>query len=548
MKYSQVCLLWLIFAATPSTSQCGESATVTSQIDDLVRIQWRDYDVAPSESASDGEWLRRVFLDLVGRVPTTAEYLKFVKERGHQKRADLIQSLLYDDAYNFELARNWATLFGNLLIGRGTGNERNSLVDRQGFQKYLRDAFASNRGYDQIVRELIVARGNNKPGLDGFNGAVNFLTMKLENGATQATADVSRLFLGKQVQCTQCHDHPFNDWKQNQFWELNSFFRQAVALRRFDDTDNMVSHVEMADQDFGGEGNTPKEAEVYYEVRDATLEAAYPVFIDGTELPNKSGLVRDVNRRQQLAKLIVSSEEMPRAIVNRIWAHFFNQGFTTPVDDMGPHNPPTHPELLDLLAGEFQRNSFDLRLLMKWIVSSEAYSLSSRITKRNAMDDPSKGERPLFSHYYLRQMRAEELFDSLIVATKAGSLEGRGSYDDKRRDWLKQFVVAFGNDEGTEGSTFDGTISQSLVLFNGDLVQNALSVRPGSWLYRLNASSGSFDDKVDRIYIATLCRNATKREKNAAKQMLQWRSGKESETLQDICWAVLNSNEFILNH
>ena len=447
--------------------------------------------------------------------------------------------------YNVEFARNWATLWGNLLVGRGAGSERNSLVDRQGMQKYLRDAFASNRGYDRIVRELITAKGENKPGMENFNGAVNFLTMKLEGGAAQATADVSRLFLGKQVQCTQCHDHPFNDWKQNQFWELNAFFRQAVALRRFSSADAMVNHVELADQDFGGEGNTPKEAEVYYEVRDATLEAAYPVFIDGTEISNKSGLVRDVNRRHELARLIVDSEEMPRALVNRIWAHFFNHGFTTPVDDMGPHNPPTHPELLDFLSDEFKRNSFDLRLLMKWIVSTEAYSLSSRVASE--IDDPSKGERPLFSHYYPRQLRAEELFDSLLVASRADRMQNRSRYDSNRREWLKQFVVAFGNDEGTEGSTFDGTITQSLVLFNGELVRSALSGKSGGWLHRLSALSLEFEEKVDRLYIATLTRRATPREKNAAKRMLEWR-GNTLAALQDVGWVVLNSSEFILNH
>ena len=415
-------------------------------------------------------------------------------------------------------------------------------------KKYLRDSFARNRSYDAMVMDLLTAEGTNKPGLESFNGAVNFLAMKLAEKGAQATADTSRIFLGKQVQCTQCHDHPFNDWKQNQFWELNSFFRQAVALRRFDRGTGMVSFVDLSDQDFAGEGGTPDEAEVYFEVRDATLKAAYPVFVDGQELPEKSGRIDDVNRRRALAQYVVASDDMPRAIVNRMWAHFFNHAFTKPMDDMGPHNPPTHPELLDYLAERFKANSYDLRLLMEWIATSEPYALSSKTTKHNQIDDPTKGERPLFSHFYIRQMRAEELFDSLMIATRADRLESRSELDRTRREWLRQFIVEFGNDEGTEGSTFDGTISQALVLFNGKLTRKALSDSPNSMLNQLAIANVDFDRKVDRLFQSALARRATNNEIKAAKQLVALREGKQVEALQDLWWAILNSNEFILNH
>ena len=239
---------------------------------------------------------------------------------------------------------------------------------------------------------------------------------------------------------------------------------------------------------------------------------------------------------------------MPRAIVNRMWKHFFNLGFTKPVDDMGPHNTPTHPELLSYLAEQFVANSYDLRLLMKWIATSEAYALSSRITARNKSDDPSKGEKPVFSHYYMRQMRAEELYDSLIVATKADKTQNRNEVDRVRSDWLRQFIVEFGNDEGVEGSTFDGTITQSLVLFNGPLIRRALAGKQGSMLYNLASHSASFDQKVDRLYLTALSRKATKKEKNAARLLVQWRGGNSLEGLKDLWWAILNTNEFILNH
>lgn len=542
-------LITAVFAITGNVEgQSLQPQSVSGQIDTLIQQQWDDFDVQPSEPASDGEWVRRIYLDLLGRIPRTSEYRRFVRSKSNRKKAELVETLLYGDEYTTEFARNWATIWTNLLIGRNGGSERNSLTNREGMQKFLRDAFARNQSYDWIVSQLLTATGNSQPGTENFNGAVNFLAMKLGDEATQATADVSRLFLGKQVQCTQCHDHPFNDWKQNQFWELNAFFRQTVPLRRFDPTDDMVSHIELADQDFGGEGNTPDEAEVYFEVRDATLRSAYPVFIDGRALANKSGRLSDVNRREALAKFVLQSQELPNAIANRMWGHFFNQGFTTPVDDMGPHNPATHPQVLELLANELATNSFDLRLLMKWIVNTRAYSLSSRITKHNAMDSPSNGERPLFSHYYLRQMRAEELFDSLIIATGADRLGNQRDLDATRRDWLQQFVVAFGNDEGTEGSTFDGTITQALVLFNGELMRKALADSPNSLLYRLANSTGSLEQKINHLYVAGLSRSASKREKLAAKQLISWRAGDTTKGLQDLWWAILNSNEFILNH
>ena len=173
--------------------------------------------------------------------------------------------------------------------------------------------------------------------------------MKLDEDATQATAVTSKVFLGLQLQCTQCHNHPFNEWKQGKFWEMNAFFRQTVALRRFTPGTRDVSYVELDNQDFGGEGGNPIEAELFYELRNGLLKVAYPVFVNGSEI-GKSGFISDVNRRGELAKMIVQSPYMQEAIVIRMWGHFLGYGFTNPGDDVGPHNPPTHPELLQYLG------------------------------------------------------------------------------------------------------------------------------------------------------------------------------------------------------
>ncbi len=272
--------------------------------------------------------------------------------------------------------------------------------------------------YDRMVYELVAATGVSKPGEEGFNGFVNFMAGNLEENAVQATAKTAQIFLGIQVQCTQCHNHPFNNWKQNQFWELNAFFRQTKALRRFAGRREIES-IELVNQDFSGETNQPDEAVLFYELRNGLSKAAYPVFVDGATLASNTGYVDQVDRRTELARLIVGYETMPQALVNRIWAHFLGYGFTKPIDDLGPHNPPTHPELLQELSAEFKNRGFDLKALMRWIVLSEPYALSSKATSRNKQDDPSLGERPAFSRFYLRQMRAEELYESLLVATEA---------------------------------------------------------------------------------------------------------------------------------
>ncbi len=189
-------------------------------------------------------------------------------------------------------------------------------------QKYLRDSFARNKPYDRLVYELVTATGTTVPGTEDFNGATNFLVGKVnDDKAVQAAAQTARIFLGLQVQCTQCHNHPFNDWKQRKFWELNAFFRQTHAERRFLPGTRRVETAELIDRDFAGEGNTPGDAEIYYELRNGELEVAYPVFVDGTVVAH-SGLVADVLRREKLGQLIINSEMLEKTMVNRMWSHF----------------------------------------------------------------------------------------------------------------------------------------------------------------------------------------------------------------------------------
>jgi hypothetical protein len=507
--------------------------------------QWSEFGLSPSPIEDDAKWCRRVYLDLIGRIPNYEELSDFVRERDARKRETLVARLLESDEYTEEFANHWATIWSNILIGRSGGNDRRSLINREGMGKYLRDSFARNRPYNEIVFELVTATGTTKPGTEGFNGATNFLVDKVNaDDGTLATSATSRIFLGLQVQCTQCHNHPFNQWKQQKFWEFNAFFRQTRALRRFAEGTRDVDYAELVDEDFRGPGGQSTDAEIYYEERNGLTRVAYPVFVDGTSI-GRSGYVLEVNRRRELGKLMVSSEYLDKMLVNRLWAHFLGYAFTKPMDDLGPHATVSHPQLLNDLGVEFRHSSYDMRELMRWIVLSRPYQLSSRIAASNESDDPSLGEMPQFSHFYLRQMSAEQLYQSLINV--GGAAKGSLEQQQQERDrWLSQFVVAFGTDEGDEATTFNGSIPQALMMFNGELIKRATAVDAGSWLGRLVAENGRYGDKVNKLFLAGLARRATSDEQKVATQLLAARSGNPLESLQDLWWAILNSNEFIL--
>ncbi len=527
-----------------------EAIPQVALINQLVRRHWEANKIVPSAAATDGQWCRRAFLDVLGRIPSVDELQRFLSEPARDRKTRLAGRLLGDE-YIDEYARNWTTLWSNVLIGRSGGTERNTLVNREGLQHALRQALRDNLPYDKLVFELVAAKGVSKPGEEGFNGFVNFIAGNLQDGGVQATAKTSQIFLGLQIQCTQCHNHPFNDWKQSQFWEMNAFFRQTRALRRFDEAQGRrVESIELVNQDFAGENNKPEEAVLFYELRNGLSKAAFPAFVDGTKLKSDSGFIAEIDRRTELATLIVGSDYFAKALVNRLWAHFLGYGFTRPIDDMGPHNPPSQPELIESLAAEFKSYGHNLRELMRWILLSEPYGLSSKLGPRNKRDDPALGERPMFSRFYLRQMRAEELYESLLVATEAQDAErGYERQEAAKGKWLEQFTLAFGTDDNAETTTFNGTIPQMLMMMNGDLIEKATQTEKGGFLHRV-ATDAKINNaaRINRLYLAALARKPTGQEIALANELLLLRQGDPVAALADVWWAVLNSNEFILNH
>ncbi|OYP37094.1 hypothetical protein CGZ80_06795 [Rhodopirellula sp. MGV] len=531
-----------------TTAETTQSRSPIEMINYYVEQGWTDYEISPAKEADELIWCRRAYLDIIGRIPTIEEMQAFMADRKSERHAKLVERLLYDDRYTEEYSNHWATVWANLLIGRSGGMDRGDLTNRDGMMKYLRDSFAENKPYDRMVFELVTAEGTTKPGTEGFNGAVNFLVDKVnEEKAVLAASSVSRIFLGQQVQCTQCHNHPFNDWKQQKFWEFNSFFRQTRALRRFVDGTRDIEFAELVSEDFAGEAGDPRDALVFYEMRNGLTRVAYPVFTDGTEI-GRSGFVEDVNRRVELGHLMLNSEALDLMAVNRHWSMFFGHGFTRPIDDMGPHTNPSHPVLLEELGAAFRKSSYNIKELITWMTLSKPYSLASTLGSNNTIDDPSVGETPKFSRFYLRQISAEQLYQSLLTLS-GGNAEGTyEQQEQKRREWMRQFVVTFGTDEGDEATTFDGSIPQALMLFNGDLTKNATQTKPGSFLAEIGTSGKTATDRLNRLYLAGLARRPTKRETKLAGDLYRANGGDEAEMMQDLWWAILNSNEFIMQH
>ena len=495
-------------------------------IDKAIAEAWDKAGVKPARPATDEEFLRRAYLDVLGRIPNVKEARAFLNTQEKDKRGKLVEYLLNHPDY----AKNLATQWSVLLIGRGN---QGRMVDRAALTNWLRKQFGSEKPWNETVHELVSSSGSNKD-----NGAVNYVLAHLEFGAVPLTSRTTRLFLGQQIQCTQCHDHPSNDWKQIDFWGINAFFKgmRTEAKTRQNATGlEVYDHTELRDE--------PTDEYVKFDRRNGMVGIAFPRFLDGRKISQDT----DVIRRAELGKLISDpkNEALAKAFVNRMWAHFLGRGFVNPVDDFGPHNQPSHPELLDQLAKDFQESGYDVKKLCRWILASRAYQLSSIKPKGNEKDEG------LFSSMQLKPMTPEQLFDSLLSATMAHKA-GSGDEGGKRREaWMRQFLFAFANDEAEEGTSFQGTIPQALMMMNGELMQTALSGKPGSFLgdvcEQASHSRSPAHYMVDSLYLAALSRHPTAKELHQSQQYLE-AFPDSIQVLQDLFWALLNSNEFILIH
>tara|TARA_B100000676_G_scaffold31005_1_gene29171 strand:+ start:661 stop:2766 length:2106 start_codon:yes stop_codon:yes gene_type:complete len=519
---------------------------ILNDINDELTKQWNEQGIKPSEYATHLEWVRRVYLRLIGRVPTTDELTPFFeREVTPENREALVNRLLFSSQYQEEYLQHWSNLWTNTLIGRhgGTGNDN---ARREGLSQYLYDSLQANKSYNQIVRELIAATGTSHPADDDFNGAVNFLLASVSGeDTTLATARTTSIFLGQKLQCAQCHNHPSSDIAQNQFWEMDAYYSQ-LDITRIGKSEQR--NFRISNRDFRGFETPEGNAGNFFEQPDGVAKLAFPAFLGHAEASG-SGAIEDFDRRSRLASLVSNSPLLERTLVNRIWSHFFGYGFTKDVDDMGPHVQISHPELLTSLADQTRANKYNLKMLLKWIALSDPFLRSSIYSPSNDIDSPELGDQPLFSHYYSRQLEPEEVYHSLLAMSgKFRQPETFAQQQLAQRSWLGQFTRQMDTDEGEEVNTFKGDINQSLVLMNGELMKQATSLERGTVLGEIVASDQSTQSKVQQLFMAALSRQPSPDELMQMKQLAATAGVPEQQFLQDIWWALLNSSEFILDH
>lgn len=558
MRYPIVASLIFSSVVAPAWAQDKPAdsgvAPQTQKVNELLSQAWKANNLKPSARASDSEFLRRVYLDLIGRIATPKEVLAFESDRQPNKRVRLVQKLLYDKNYAEEYARNWSNNWTVWLLTR-TGNP----VYRAQMQTWLEEHFARDRSYKDMVVGLLTAKGKTND-----NGAVNYVLQHLGEAVPRneqerdgkfdvvpLTSRTTRLFLGLQTQCVQCHDHPFNpEWKQQNFWSVNVYFRQVERVGQ----PNMMrgnqdaSVLELRDTDkVNSEGLIP------YEKRSGVVLFTKGRFLDRDKVLD---LNAPQSRREQLASFITEDEQFSRAFVNRIWGHLFGRGLNEQpaVDDFGDHNKVVHPELLNYLAGEFasessayefnRYNAFDPKKLLYWICTSDAYSLTSAAHSGN--DKPEFDV--FFSRMLLKALTPEQLFESLTVATEGQSASFSKERQDRRDAWMRQLVQNFGDDEGNE-VTFNGTLLQALMMMNGKELGDAIRNKDRGTVAEALRRGRSPAKIVDELFLASLNRHAQSHEiSKILAAGTKYRDAVSPAFFGDVFWALLNSNEFMLNH
>jgi hypothetical protein len=527
-------------------------------INELLEKAWKENKLEPSGVCTDYEFIRRASLDIIGRIATPEEIDRYLKDPPQTRRALLIDRLLgktvtvtrdgkqeqEPDKFRQEYAANWAQMWTNWLLTR-TG----SRLYREQMQVALEDEFLKDTmSYKEMVHQLLTATGRTNA-----NGFVNYILAHLGEPIPQGkqteegqfemvpvTSRTTRLFLGYQTQCTQCHDHPFNpEWKQNHFWGVNAFFRQVQRIGQ-PLPPNQAQKMGAAVLELRDVDSYNKDGIIYYEKRNGVVLPTKSVFLDGKKIPADSKL----SRREVLSNYVTNHEQFPKAFVNRMWGHFFGRSMNEnpPVDDFGEHNKVIHPELLDRLAKAFASSGgYDPKNLIRWICTSRAYSLSVVANSTNNTPDAE----PFFSRMLLKAMSPEQMFESLMTAT-SGS-ESRDARKARRERWMNALTANFGDDEGNE-ITFNGTVVQALLMMNGQDLNEAVTNPNGTPAQAMKR--GNPRAIMDELFLAALNRRTTTNEFQIIMEKLKMRRPDRdpAHPWQDLFWALLNSNEFILNH
>ncbi|MDA1016232.1 MAG: DUF1549 and DUF1553 domain-containing protein [Planctomycetota bacterium] len=512
-------------------------------IDHQLAAAWKANGIEPAKPSSDGEFLRRVHLDLLGTIPTHDEAVAFLDDTRADKRKLLIDRLLNDPRFAEHQGEVWdMVLFGRNPPGYGTDK-------RDEFQAWLRDQFAKNTPYDQWVKAILRAEGNT---ID--NGAPMYF-VQYRNEPEEATQAVTQTFLGVQLQCARCHDHPFEPWTQLDFYGTAAFF---ARLRVVDiGKKNKLTMYAIGERNTGDVLFTGPTAE---QVVGKKGEPVKPKFLQGEPLvePELSADFKEdrnfpngkvppspkFSRKNQLADWIArpGNPYFARAVANRIWAQFMGRGIVHPVDNMSRSNTPSHPELLDQLARNMVDHKFDLKWYIRELVNSRAYQLSGSGPVEAAMPQ-------WFEQARTRPLSAEELLDAWKVAIGWDGIEkssGKKASEDRYSPLGSGYLVQFLGRPNNGVGDFQGGLHEHLFLNNGG-IGSLLSQSKGGLHHSLLNSKAPWTERVDQLYLAMLSRRPVKDEQ---ERFVEFLSAEENSSgrLQEAIWVLMTCSEFRFNH
>lgn len=524
-------------SAAESGSALLTPAETAREIDRLLQLDWERDQVTPAETAAGHEILRRTWLDIAGRIPSAAEARQWLDQEEPPDRARLVDHLLDEPAS----VRNFTIVWRNSLIPQAGSDARfRGLIP--GFEAWLWERLAHRVPYDEWVTEIITApvtvqrlQGDAVETPTTPDAFYAVRELRPENLAT----GTSRAFLGIRLDCAQCHDHPFDHWKQDQFWKFAAFYG---GFANDTETENPVAAMMNLRVDNARRTLTiPGTDEV---VEAAFLTSAPEPARPESDGPQESADARTAdNPRRELAEWVTSSDNpwFSRMAANRLWAHFFGRGIIDPPDDFSENNPPSHPEVLDLLAKQFAAHDFDLHFLVRTITQTRAYGLSGRMS-HESQEDPIH-----FARAPLRGLTPEQLFDSLAEAV--GFYQPYRStnpfvIDDNspRARFLEQF-----RDDAESPLDRQTTVLQALAMMNSEFVQDATNLQNSRTLRAVAEFPLMSDEqKTETLFLSTLSRYPTEEETARFSQYLEEHSPHTAMT--DLFWALLNSSEFILNH
>lgn len=508
----------------PSLPVDDQAVRATAKrVDELLYAKIRQLQLEVSPQANDAEFLRRVTLDLTGKIPSANVAAEFLSVKNAFKRERYIRQLLDSPESSAYLARVWTTW----LLGNATENE----VEATRLREWLQTAFAENRPYDEIARQLIAATGPSHQ-----DGAASYL-LRYDLNPTELAARTSRFFLGLSMQCAQCHDHKTEPWTQRDFYGVVAFFSSTHQEPLYED----VFENGRRQRRYVGSYLRDSEATPVTIPHKGTVVA--PTYLDGSParlLPGQSA-------RQAYAEWVTHPDNsyFAKATVNRVWAYFFGRGFVEPLDGFGVKNPPTNPELLDFLARDFVERGYDLRYLVRVLLNTEAYQRSSKTTEKNKHDEL------YFTHALIRPLTATQLFSSLLEATEVESAEKRRrrDFEAMRRAYERQYEFLFGNDEREAEVSHKATVSQALMMLNGALVNEGSRDVSGTRLDRILRTVSSRDKRLDTIYLTVLSRLPTPAERSYFRFYYEGSSYRDKDKCyEDLYWSLLNSAEFATNH